>query len=289
MRGIIIGAVILACGCSALTGLDGLERATTCDGPCDEGPSDATTSDVSADSAAMSDGSTGSDGAVSDGSTGDGGKGDGGRGDGGCAAFSSAPTMVLAGGTCIDSTEVRKADYALFLAAAVKPLPPDRCAWNNTYTPTSGWPPAPGLDGTHPVTNVDWCDAYVYCAWAGKRLCTLPEWYSSCSAGGAATYPYGNGFKSGACNGGAVGNDASVFVGSFPDCVGGYPGIFDMSGNVLEWADSCADGGLPQDDTCAANGGDYTDNDVNLACNSNDPHVRDVKQRNLGFRCCATP
>jgi len=68
----------------------------------------------------------------------------------------------------------------------------------------------------YPVTQVDWCDAWGYCAAAGKHLCgrigggnTLQgyetgdakksEWYSACSKGGAQTYPYPGQYAGGRC------------------------------------------------------------------------------------------
>lgn len=73
-----------------------------------------------------------------------------------------------AGTWCVDSSEVTRAQYAVFVASADLPQP-SFCAWNNSYVPNDHWTDSPH-DG-RPVTRVDWCDAYMYCAWAGKRLC----------------------------------------------------------------------------------------------------------------------
>jgi hypothetical protein len=91
---------------------------------------------------------------------------------------------------CIDSTEVTNAHYAAFLAMSP--------------TPSSGWP-APVDQGRHPVTFVDWCDAFAFCRWAGKRLCgkigdganapadlanaAKSQWFNACTAGGTKAYP----------------------------------------------------------------------------------------------------
>lgn len=76
-----------------------------------------------------------------------------------------------AGTWCTDSTEVTRAQYAVFAASASfdDPRLPSFCSWKTSYTPTAHWNDSPRDD--RPVTRVDWCDAYMYCTWAGKRLC----------------------------------------------------------------------------------------------------------------------
>ena len=102
-----------------------------------------------------------------------------------CASVGKAgPKMVAVprpgGGTyCMDSTEVTRDQYKAF--AGISPSgQPAFCGWNTTYTPvqkTGGqcskgeWPP--GSNGALPVVCVDWCDAYMFCKWAGKRLCSM--------------------------------------------------------------------------------------------------------------------
>ena len=91
-------------------------------------------------------------------------------------------------------------------------------------------------------------------------------------------------------------NDANTAwpSGKHPACEGGWPGVFDMSGNVAEWEDCCdeSDAG-PVRGTCVARGGTYQDNGsaVSLACVSGDNSTYTVVRRNtasvtLGFRCC---
>src|SRR5262249_40663852 len=108
-----------------------------------------------------------------------------------------------------------------------------------------------------PVHAVDWCDAFAYCAWAGKRLCgriaggsvdptfgtdlaSESEWYNACSRGGQHAYPYGDTYDPRACNGleYGAGTGPQLPVGSLSSCTGGFAGLFDMSGNVSEWEDS---------------------------------------------------
>jgi formylglycine-generating enzyme required for sulfatase activity len=74
-----------------------------------------------------------------------------------------------------------------------------------------------------------------------------------------------------------------------PGCEGGYPGIFDMSGNVMEWQDSCASGSDPATDPCEVQGGSWnfpggTQSAVFCAFHEKHPRGQSVPQ--IGFRCC---
>ncbi len=246
-------------------------------------------------------------GAPSGGGSPSGGGGTGGAGatgGSGCPG-TAGPTMVqVPGGYCIDSTEVTNAQYAAFVAAAVSTGGQDAwCTWNTTFTPSGGWP-GTGKDG-YPVAYVDWCDAYAFCKWAGKRLCgkiggganafgdyanpTASQWYASCSAGGTRTYPYGSAYQGTTCNGADYPGSASISAGSATGCEGGYPGIFDLSGNVWEWEDSCK-GTTGNGDYCRLRGGSFLNVDVApfLACGSNMPdYYRSNQYGHVGFRCCS--
>ncbi len=219
----------------------------------------------------------------------------------------AGPQGVRVGDFCVDSTEVTNADYQAFLAAKGSDAggQPATCQWNTTYTPTT-WPP-PAASGSVPVAFVDWCDAFAFCAWANKRLCGAPDggsvgfsdfanasasqWFAACShaADGQHAYPYGNAYAPAACNA-ADSNDAGTLVdaASFPGCVGGYPGVFDMSGNAAEWEDSClpGDGAAPQSDPCRTRGGAVDDDAGGLACASAGNRGRATATARTGFRCC---
>ena len=114
---------------------------------------------------------------------------------------------------CIDSTQVTNAQYAEFYFA-VTPQTTQQgpgCDWNTSFNPATNLPSAGSMDD-YPVTSVDFCDAWAYCAWAGKRLCaeynrpsmalddpTTGEVYHAC-AGGSRLLPYAYGDES--CTGG---------------------------------------------------------------------------------------
>jgi len=201
---------------------------------------------------------------------------------------------------CIDRTEVTNAEYLTYLnSPSIDPVPVGVCAWDTTHVPSAAWPPDDPNAAARPVVYVDWCDAQAYCAWAGKRLCgrvgggpvahdpvAAGEWYRACSGGTGLSYPYGNNYIGSACNGLDNGVGSTVAVGSKTTCVGGYAGIYDMSGNVLEWDDSCASSNGASD-LCRVRGGSYEHGAANLVCANPDSTHRQDKLAQVGFRCCA--
>jgi formylglycine-generating enzyme required for sulfatase activity len=219
------------------------------------------------------------------------------------------PTHMI----CIDTTEVTQAQYQQFLDAKNGDTSGQatECAWNNVYAPSLMCTFDPTGRGAYPVNGVDWCDATAYCKWTGKRLCGGPtgglistsaitdlqmpqisEWTAVCSHGGERAYPYGTAFSGTACNGGeSMTTPAIVPVATTPGCVGGYPGIYDMLGNVHEWEDACySTGGAPgAADKCWFRGGSY--HDLGDSCSSAWDVRRDYVDYlcDIGFRCCADP
>lgn len=224
------------------------------------------------------------------------------------------PAMVrVPSGSCIDATEVTNDQYlAFFQSPAAEPAEVRKvvgCAWVTTVRP-SEWSPGGGVpyaaaDSKAPVVGVDWCDAFAFCKWAGKRLCgkrggdatpaasrldpAVSQWFDACSAGGARAWPYGAAEREDACTtrkpGAPVVTRASD-VASKATCQGGYPGLFDMSGNVGEWEDSCV-GTAGRGDRCPMRGGSFRDAPQSARCDSIVLVRRDEQDRTLGFRCCA--
>jgi len=261
-----------------------------------------------------------------------GGGGSGGGGGGSAGAPTICPqslhgTFLVAipdpaGGIfCIDRQEVTNLDYQAFLDSNPTIPTSGVCSANPTFAPavdalncTQFDPAKPNV----PVACVNWCDAQAYCAWAGKRLCgkiggganapadfadaTKSEWYRTCSHAGQYKFPYGavNGdmYDGSACVDPDKGLTRPTAVPT-STCQGGYDGVFDMSGNVSEWEDSCAaNSGLS--DQCLYRGGSYRDLDIgttpSLLCGSGTATVpksaaaaRSTRDNEIGFRCCADP
>ncbi|MBI5531167.1 MAG: SUMF1/EgtB/PvdO family nonheme iron enzyme [Deltaproteobacteria bacterium] len=229
--------------------------------------------------------------------------------------------MVLLETFCIDSTEVTASQYQAFLDS--NPLVSDQiaeCSFNGTYVPDNGgfcgfgkYDPAGHPD--EPIVCVDWCDAYAYCRFAGKRLCgrkgggsvdfadyqdaTKSEWFDACSDHGARRYPYGDTYQSDSCNGldhsgcktGSEPGCRPLPAGTLPSCAS-KGGILDLSGNVAEWEDSC-DGATGKKDGCRIRGGTVAASQYELICSEPGMYYgvapRDGVGEAVGIRCCADP
>jgi formylglycine-generating enzyme required for sulfatase activity len=223
--------------------------------------------------------------------------------DGPCPLLPGPALVSINGDFCIDSTEVTVAQYEVFLAAKGGSLTGQTpiCSWNTSLIP-GGWPPSGST--ALPVAGVNWCQAQLYCAWAGKSLCGTPDggpsdpqgytdpaqsqWFNVCTHNndGLDTWPYGNTYQPKTCNGMDYG--AGAPVPSLASCVGGYPGVFDMSGNVYEWEDRCmssADSGAPND-YCFTRGGSYDEDAGGLRCDYGLLYSRQSQAPNVGLRCC---
>jgi hypothetical protein len=136
--------------------------------------------------------------------------------------------------------------------------------------------------GAEPWTSVTWDDAAAACeaSGGGKRLCDEEEWFQACEGPARLAYPYGESYDEDRCNGLEHGAGVPVQTGSMAGCEGGVPGLFDMSGNVWEWVDRCADG------LCRVRGGSFNRREVGLRCSADlgfDPAER---YGAIGFRCC---
>jgi formylglycine-generating enzyme required for sulfatase activity len=285
------GLAGVAVACNAILGNENASVLTTTAGdaaaPIDAGPPDAPRLfDAAADS-----GADAADGPM--------------VGDAAACPSGKGPAMVnVASMFCIDSTEVTIDQYDRFLTAGKTPgsmgEPMPACGFNKAYAP-GGPAYNPATPGAYPVTYVNWCDAFAYCAWAGKRLCgtvgggavteasfaTLQnEHYYACSGAGTLMYPYGNTFSTTACNGvGATKAGVALPPGTLTTCTGGFPGLLDMVGNIEEWQDGCATNAGPMDMCLHGTGSfDYG----TPACDYVDKDTRSYQFDDVGIRCCAT-
>jgi hypothetical protein len=165
------------------------------------------------------------------------------------------------------------------------------------------------LAGKQPWTNVTKEEAEAACekTGAGWRLCTAAEWVDACNGSGNTTFPYGNTYDGTKCNGfdfTAPAPAATVATGAAAMCISDLSAaagdeLFDMSGNVKEWAITGAA-------TTSATGpyelrggaydiASFIDNSVTpaatrapgLQCDASTPAPTvPVRLPSVGFRCC---
>ncbi len=130
---------------------------------------------------------------------------------------------------------------------------------------------ARSLPGVRPQAYISRLEARAACENAGKRLCTLGEWYAACEGPQHTTYPYGASFDRKRCNvdkphllSRLAGTNplrwryAQDFnnpeldrepgflakTGAYSGCTNDY-GAFDMVGNLHEWVSDSVDRSLP--------------------------------------------
>jgi hypothetical protein len=220
-----------------------------------------------------------------------------------------------AGKYCVDRFEVTRDAYNAFVAACdggqCAALRPAYCNFDTSFDPIDndggGCPPGDTSNGQLPIVCIDWCDAYVFCARQGKRLCnrygeastpysalTNPaqsEWFNACSLAGNYDYPYGaqtgNTWDPSRCNGqdgdGGV-PPGPVAVGT-TQCAGAFPGLLDLSGNVAEWESSC-NTDLGPNDRCRVRGGGFDRDSNGMKCGADLDFARSAADPTVGLRCC---
>ncbi|MCS6799256.1 MAG: MopE-related protein [Myxococcota bacterium] len=151
--------------------------------------------------------------------------------------------------------------------------------------------------GRLPWTHVSYAEARAACMAIGADLCTEAQWQQACqSSSGSCTWSYASMCtvdQPGVCNtdgydtSSAPGDqDAVLPTGSRPDCYaawGASARIFDMTGNVEEWALRRSPGVNP------IRGGSTTSPEGGSTCTFNFKVASDAfRFPMLGFRCCRT-
>jgi formylglycine-generating enzyme required for sulfatase activity len=139
--------------------------------------------------------------------------------------------------------------------------------------------------GRLPATEVTHEEAAAACRLAGKALCPRDVWELACRGDGDFEYPYGDTYDGSRCNTYEAGETLRS-AGAFPGCEGGYPGLFDLSGNAFEWTSSCV--AVARSVTeCDVLGGYYGTFANNASCSTDVSDRPDRTTTGAGFRCCA--
>jgi formylglycine-generating enzyme required for sulfatase activity len=192
----------------------------------------------------------------------------------------------------IARTPVTNAQYLLYVQATGAEPPGD---W------VDGQPPKDKLG--HPVVEVSWHDAHLYCAWLSKvtghliRLPTEVEWEKAARGDkDQREYPWGERFEAVKCNSMELELPDTTPVGLFPEGASSY-GCLDMSGNVWEWVQDWYNGnyyqqgpgrnlaGPDRGDAKVVRGGSWGDDPGDLRVSYRDWNVPGLRLGLIGFRC----
>jgi sulfatase modifying factor 1 len=194
-----------------------------------------------------------------------------------------AKKVQVTGGYAIDATEVTRDQYAAWLATNPSTSgQPSYCSWNDglhAELRMAAWgerqPPGGvrGLvrrirvlcGGGQAVVRQDWRWGQRVWGLRGRDEEPMVQRVQFGRAERLSVWGYVLGST---CNGYDAGKGGTVPVGSMSGCessVSGYTGVYDLSGNVWEWEDSC-DGYVDDTNWCRLRGGSFNDVDYYLRC-----------------------
>ena len=192
--------------------------------------------------------------------------------------------------------------YEIFVKATNHPAPD---YWDDNRTPK-------GLE-SHPVVNVTWYDAVVYCEWLSsvlKKVIRIPseaEWEKAARGGDSSiidfgnvesnkrAYAWGDKFKNTHCNTKELGMNGTTPVGIFLEGKSSY-GVLDMIGNIWEWTRTLYGYNYPyipddgREDMSKTEGrrilrgGGFFDSQIGARCASRNWNLPNVKREDGGFR-----
>jgi len=175
------------------------------------------------------------------------------------------PEMAFNAGICMDRYEARLLERGE--GGALTPFPPFARPKDKSRVFV-----AESRAGVRPQGYISQLEAASACQNAGKRLCTLSEWYHACRGAHDTLYPYGATFVRGRCNVGKPhllsllhGTDARAWsyeagfndpeldkrpgflaeTGAYSGCVSSA-GVFDLVGNLHEWVADRVDASIAQ-------------------------------------------
>jgi hypothetical protein len=139
----------------------------------------------------------------------------------------------------------------------------------------------PNRKGALPVSYVSLAQAQDSCTAVGKRLCSSEEWSLACSGPYSYSYPYGREYERYAC----VTHDTTARPsGSRPECRAFF-GMFDMSGNLLEWTSTPSRQNRQFNDVM---GGFWQSGPRSGCFDSRYSYFPQNRHNPVGFRCCKT-
>jgi formylglycine-generating enzyme required for sulfatase activity len=187
----------------------------------------------------------------------------------------------------IGKTPVTNAQYAVFAKAT-----------NQKFALPKG-------KENHPVVNVSWNDAAVFCQWLSKlsgqqvRLPSEAEWEKAARGTNGRIYPWGDEWDAKKCNSRDSGIRNTTPVGKFSPAGDSPYGCVDMAGNVWEWVADWYDGHYsaissvsspvgPQSGNSRVMRGGAWDGDVAYIRSASRYYLTPTNRYDLlGFRCVA--
>jgi formylglycine-generating enzyme required for sulfatase activity len=219
--------------------------------------------------------------------------------------------LIRLDGYFIDESEVTNGAYLQCETAGVcRPPASPNASYHASYYGD------PAFDD-FPVIFVNWFDAEAFCQWRGARLPSEAEWEKAAGfnaiEGVRTLYPWGDEFDGTLLNfcdnncprdhrDGSVddGHQDTAPTGSYNDGRSSY-GIYDMSGNVMEWVADWYDSRFYESSTDtnplgpldgqfkSIRGGSWLSPAEETTITIRDSFDPLVARTNLGFRCAMTP